>query len=106
MSKFRYIFTLSTTNKYFLNNFFKHQNIKIMTTKKWLLDELKDIAPSGNYNATLEETLDEMPQFLMHYLSEMKNTMIKRYPNRAEIISKSYDLVITDMYDEKTWIND
>ena len=77
-----------------------------MTTKEWLLDEFKDIAPSIKYNVTLEETLDEMPQFLYHYLVEMKNTMLLRYPHRAEIISKSYEHIIADMINESTWIND
>jgi hypothetical protein len=77
-----------------------------MTSKEWLLDELKNIAPSVKYNVTLEETLDEMPQFLMPYLVEMKNTMLVKYPHRADIISASYEHIIADMTNESTWIND
>ena len=77
-----------------------------MIDKELLLDELKDIAPSKKHGVSIEETLDDMPQFLAYYLREMRDNMAKKYPHRKDIISKVYNHVIADMSNEKNWLFD
>jgi len=77
-----------------------------MIDKKWLLEELTDIAPSKKHGVSIEETLNDMPQFLAYYLREMRDNMVEKYPHRKDIISKAYDHVITDMSNEKNWLFD
>ena len=77
-----------------------------MIDKELLLDELRDIAPSKKHGVSLEETLNDMPQFLAYYLREMSDKMIEKYPHKKDIIAQVYGHVIADMSNEKNWLFD
>jgi len=77
-----------------------------MIDKELLLDELREIVADCVFSDSLEETLNDMPQFLSHYLREMRDNMELKYPHRKDIISKVYGHVISDMSNEKNWLFD
>ena len=77
-----------------------------MTDKEMLRDELRNVMPSKKYGVSLEDSLESMPQFLSHYLREMSDKMIEKYPHRKDIIYQAYRLVIEDMSNESTWLTD
>lgn len=77
-----------------------------MIDKELLLDELRDIVPNKKHGGSIEGTLDDMPQFLSHYLREMRDRMVEKYPHRKDIIAQVYGHVIADMSSESTWLTD
>ena len=72
--------------------------------KDYLLECFLDIAPNKKFNISNKEAIENLPQFLIPYLEEMKKEMIRKYPHREEYIKKGYDHIIADMSSEKYWL--
>jgi len=76
------------------------------TTKTELIKELEDILPYKKLSQNeIEELLIDLPQFLTEYLGQMRERMVKSFPNRKDVIENAYNFVEYDIANIKSdWI--